>query len=206
MQDDLLPLFPLQVVLLPQAELPLHIFEDRYKEMIGEAVRGQSEFGIVLASGNGILNAGCTAVVEKVTRTYEDGRMDIIARGRRRFEIFALDDEKSYLRASVQFYDDDDALAPGELCRKALEAWRESREPAESAEEAGPSEKAPQLSFLLAREIPDLAFRQQLLVSRSEIERLRRLVEFFPGWRQRRLRTEHAQAVAPTNGHGRWPS
>src|SRR5439155_16695042 len=82
-----LPLFPLHVVLLPEAELPLHIFEDRYKEMIAEVLRDKIEFGVVLANERGIVNTGCTAVIERVLREYPDGRLDILALGRRRFEI-----------------------------------------------------------------------------------------------------------------------
>jgi ATP-dependent protease La (LON) substrate-binding domain len=74
MQPGLLPLFPLQVVLLPGAELPLHIFEDRYKEMIGEAIRDRMEFGVILASEKGIVNTGCTAMIDKVLHEYPDGK------------------------------------------------------------------------------------------------------------------------------------
>ena len=109
MQQELLPLFPLQLVLLPGAGLPLHIFEERYKEMIGEAINDGTEFGIVLASEKGIVNTGCTAVVQRVVNRYDDGRMDIIARGRRRFEILLLNEEKNYLRGAVEFFDDEDA-------------------------------------------------------------------------------------------------
>src|SRR5258705_13805307 len=98
-----LPLFPLHVVLLPEAELPLHIFEDRYKEMIAEVMRDKIEFGIVLASEKGIVNTGCTAVVERVLREYPDGRLDILTLGRRRFEILNLNDERSYLRGAVEW-------------------------------------------------------------------------------------------------------
>src|SRR5579862_9021171 len=104
MQQGLLPLFPLQVVLLPGAELPLHIFEDRYKEMIGEVLRDHVEFGVVLANDKGIVNTGCTAIVDKVLRTYPDGRMDILTRGRRRFEIMRIDDERPFLRGAVEFF------------------------------------------------------------------------------------------------------
>jgi len=68
MQDELLPLFPLQVVLFPRTSLPLHIFEERYKQMIGEVMRGKSEFGVVLAGEKGIVNTGCTASIEKLSR------------------------------------------------------------------------------------------------------------------------------------------
>ena len=93
MQPGLLPLFPLQVVLLPGSELPLHIFVDRYKEMMAEVMRDRIEFGVILASDKGIANTGCTATVERVLRRYPDGRMDIMTQGRRRFEIVRLDDE-----------------------------------------------------------------------------------------------------------------
>ena len=98
MQDELLPLFPLQVVLFPRTALPLHIFEERYKEMIGDVLRGHTEFGVVLAGEKGIVNTGCTATVEKVLKNYPDGRMDLLTVGRRRFEIILLNDEKPYLR------------------------------------------------------------------------------------------------------------
>src|SRR6267378_1672135 len=84
MQAKLLPLFPLQVVVFPRTQLPLHIFEERYKEMVADAIRDSSEFGIVLAKEEGILNAGCTVVVDKVLKSHPDGRMDILTRGIRR--------------------------------------------------------------------------------------------------------------------------
>ncbi len=83
MQQELLPLFPLQVVLLPQAHIPLHIFEDRYKEMFGEILRNRGEFGVVRAGEKGIVNTGCTATVEKVLKRYTDGRLDLLTIGRR---------------------------------------------------------------------------------------------------------------------------
>ena len=87
MPKRLIPLFPLQLVVFPRTHLPLHIFEERYKEMVGDAIRDGSEFGIVLAKEEGVLNAGCTVMVEKVLEMYPDGRMDILTCGQRRFEI-----------------------------------------------------------------------------------------------------------------------
>ena len=69
MQAKLLPLFPLHVVVFPRTQLPLHIFEERYKEMVGEAIRDKSEFGVVLAKEEGIVNAGCTVVVDKILKS-----------------------------------------------------------------------------------------------------------------------------------------
>ena len=111
MQQGLLPLFPLPLVLLPRTPLALHIFEDRYKEMIGEAIRDRTEFGVVLARDREVLNTGCTAVVDRVLQTYDDGRMDILAGGRRRFEIVSLDQERAFLRGDVEFFDDEGRIS-----------------------------------------------------------------------------------------------
>jgi len=198
-----LPLFPLQVVLLPDAELPLHIFEERYKEMIAEALRDKTEFGVVLANEKGIVNTGCTAVIECVMREYPDGRLDIMAVGRRRFEIERINDERAFLRGEVDYFDDDDEAAAEDGSRaRAIAGYNELRaltaEGPLSASETG----APRLSFRLARAIQDLELRQTLLAARSEAERLRRLAEFLPAFVIRQRRVEHVKQVAPRNGHG----
>jgi len=206
MQQDLLPLFPLQVVLFPRTALPLHIFEERYKEMIAEVLRGKSEFGVVLAGDKGIVNTGCTASIEKVVRTYPDGRMDLLTIGRRRFEIMLLNDEKAYLRGVVEFFDDEESepITP-EVRKRVMESYNEIRN-LESSDEAETPEMAdPQLSFQLAQVVPDLDFRQVMLATRSEADRMRRLAEFFPAYNVRRRQIQHVRAVAPKNGHAKWP-
>src|SRR5271170_7146722 len=126
MQQELLPLFPLQVVLFPRAALPLHIFEERYKQMIEDVLRGKSEFGVVLAGEKGIVNTGCTASVEKVLKKYPDGRMDLISIGRRRFEIILLNDEKPYLRGAVEYFDDDGAdPIPPEVRERVFDSYND---------------------------------------------------------------------------------
>jgi Lon protease-like protein len=206
MHEGLLPLFPLQVVLFPGGELPLHIFEDRYKEMIGEVLRDRQEFGVVLASEKGVVNTGCTATVDKVLRRYPDGRLDILTRGRRRFEILLLNDERPFLRGAVEFFDDEgSAAAAPEILKLAVEGYNEMQH---LLSEAGlPEEESsnPQLSFRLAQGVPDLALRQLLLTTRSEAERLRHLAGFFPGYLQKQRRVERVRSLAPRNGHGRSP-
>src|ERR1700686_31484 len=111
----LVPLFPLEVVAFPGSAIPLHIFEDRYKEMVGEAEAAGTEFGIVLAKDGGIVNAGCTVVVESVLKRYPDGRFDVLTRGQRRFLIKSLDQDKDYLRGEVEYFNDEDPnFAPPE--------------------------------------------------------------------------------------------
>jgi Lon protease-like protein len=198
-----LPLFPLQVVLLPDAELPLHIFEDRYKEMIAEVLRDKIEFGVVLANEKGIVNTGCTAVIERVLREYPDGRLDILAVGRRRFEIEHINDERAFLRGEVDYFDDEDvALPEDEFRARAISGYNELRALTAEAPLAAAHTDDPQLSFRLARPIQDLGLRQALLSARSEAERLRQLAEFLPGFLIRQRRVEHVKQVAPRNGHG----
>jgi Lon protease-like protein len=201
-----LPLFPLRVVLLPAAELPLHIFEDRYKEMIGAALRDKTEFGIVLANEKGIVNTGCTAAVERVLREYADGRLDILVVGRRRFELLEIDDQLAYLRGSVEYFDDDDASAPEEDARaRAIAGYNEWRALSADAPLPDADARDPRLSFRLAGAIEDLPFRQTLLAARSEAERLRQLAGFFPAFVGRQRRIQHVKQVAPRNGHGKTP-
>lgn len=204
MQQGLLPLFPLQVVLLPGSVLPLHIFEERYKEMIGEAIREKLEFGVVLAHEKGIVNAGCTARVDRVLREYPDGRMDILTTGRRRFEILLLNEERAFLRGAVEFFDDEEpAEVSEELRQRVIEGYNQvqamqSYEPLEAAQVSDP-----QLSFRVAHCVTDLGFRQTLLASRSEAARIRQLADYLPAFLLRQKRIQHVKQVAPRNGHGR---
>ncbi len=204
MQQGLLPLFPLPVVLFPRTPLPLHVFEDRYKEMIGEILTDQSEFGVVLAQEKGILNLGCTAAVMKVLRNYPDGRLDILTEGRRRFEILELNEEKSYLRGAVQFFDDEESdTASSATKKRAIEAYKALRELEESSTD--PEFGDPQLSFQLAQIIEDVDFRQQLLRLRSEAERLERMVEFCHAYIPKQRVIASLKRVQPLNGHRRLP-
>ena len=102
-----IPLFPLGLVLLPQMPLPLHIFEERYKLLIGECLANNKEFGIVYFNGTDIQAIGCTASIQKVLKRYEDGRLDILTRGENRFEINEMYDHKPYLEAGVTLFDDE---------------------------------------------------------------------------------------------------
>ncbi len=105
-EERIVPLFPLGIVALPGAPIPLHIFEERYKEMIGRCIEEERVFGIVLFSGDRMAYAGCTVRILDVLKRHEDGRMDILTRGEVRFRILEIFDEKSYLEGRVQFFDD----------------------------------------------------------------------------------------------------
>ena len=199
MQDGLLPLFPLQVVLLPGSQLPLHIFEDRYKEMIGEVLRGKLEFGVVLASEKGIVNTGCTATIDRVLREYPDGRLDILTRGRRRFEILLLNEERSFLRGAVEFFDDDEPQKTEETGQSVPDLLKNVIDLSQLP--VDPEASDLRVSFRLVQDVADLGFRQTLLTMRSEAERMRRIADFLPGFLERRRRIQHTKNVAGSNGH-----
>jgi hypothetical protein len=204
--NRLLPLFPLQLVAFPGSAIPLHIFEERYKEMVGEAEARKSEFGIVLAKDGGITNAGCTVLVEQVLRRYPDGRFDLIARGQRRFEIMSLDQEKDYLRGEVEyFFDEDGAPADAALRHQAIERLDKIKRALEETSGAPPDPENPFLSFELAQAVEDLDFQNMVQRSRSESERLRMFADFADKYIERRKYAEKMKRSAPQNGSGHMP-
>jgi Lon protease-like protein len=204
---QLLPLFPLQLVVFPGSAIPLHIFEDRYREMVGEAEAAGTEFGIVLAKDGAIVNAGCTVLVETVLKRYEDGRFDVLTRGQRRFVIQSLNQDKDYLRGEVEFYADEDAEpTPPELRQHALRALTRLREVLSPDQtESTPDADHPFLSFQLAEAVDDLDFRHTLQRTRSEAERLRAFAGFAEEYVANKLYAAKMKVTAPTNGFGHKP-
>ena len=207
MLKRLIPLFPLQLVVFPRTRIPLHIFEERYKEMVGDSIRDSSEFGIVLAKDDGIISAGCTVTVEKVLELYPDGRMDVLTRGEHRFEIVRLIEEKDYLQAEVTYFDDEDlAPVPLELRAEALTHYRELNSLTSARSHSEPDFQDLQLSFQLAQAVPDLEFLSVLLRARSEATRLRQFNQYLGKYLPEQLRIERLKQLAPTNGHGPKPA
>ena len=207
MPSRLIPLFPLQVVVFPRTNLPLHIFEERYKEMVGCAIREDSEFGMVLAKDEGIVNAGCTVRVEKLLHKYPDGRMDILTRGQRRFEIVSLNEDKDYLQGEVNFFEDDDlAPVPAELREQVLQQYQALTQLTTTRGQGEPNLTDPQVSFQVAQYITDLDFLNTLLRRRSETDRLKRLHQYLVDYIPRQRNIEHVRELAPTNGFGGKPA
>jgi ATP-dependent Lon protease len=177
-----LGLFPLGLVLLPGETIPLHIFEDRYKRLIGERRDTAEEFGIVYIDEDKLSVTGCSAVVTAVIEEMDDGRMNILVEGRRRFRIDGLDEpddpESDYLRAEVDFFADDETGS--ERARaSAGEAFIELLEAMGVPGAELPEGEAP-LSFRLAGSVDFGAdIKQTLLESRSETERLTDLAAAF---------------------------
>ncbi len=200
---DLLPLFPLDLVLFPGAPLPLHIFEERYKEMIGECIAQKRPFGIVRAmASQAVAEVGCTADIVEVVKKYDDGKLDIVCEGRRRFEVVQLDQERSFLRAEVNFFDDEPDSPSADDASKAITSYTELMKLVDSEGET-PEADDPQLSFHLVAPLPvDLDFKQTLLASRSEAKRIAMTAEYLTAVLPRMKRAIRAREKAGGNGHG----
>ena len=176
---SLLPLFPLDVVLFPGTPLPLHIFEPRYKEMIGECLMQKSVFGVLRVEGENLADIGCTAEIVAVTKQYDDGRMDIVTQGRQRFELLEVNQERAFLRGEILYVADDSEQPTDEEFSHAIELHKQILSLANAQQDLSSSEESP-LSYQLAGSLPlDLDFKQKMLRTRSEAERIRALVTYF---------------------------
>ena len=197
----LLPLFPLDVVLLPGTPLPLHIFEPRYKEMIHECLTEEAPFGVIRALEEGIADIGCTAQIVTVTKEYPDGRMDLIAEGRKRFEVLQLNEERSFLRAEVLLVPDEAGSAVEEERARAIQLHLEILSLAGAVQDLSSADPA-QISFYLAASLPlDLDFKQKLLAMRSESERIQTLATYLDGLLPKLRRVATTRQKAGGNGH-----
>ncbi len=200
--SSLLPLFPLDAVLLPGAPLPLHVFEPRYKEMIGECLERKQPFGVVRAKEGEVAEIGCTAEILNVAKKYDDGRMDILTQGRQRFEVMQVHSERSFLQAEVLYFCDDPGAATREEISRAMELHGEIMKLAGSEPEGASEVNDQELSFHLAGSLPlDLDFKQTLLGMKSEPERLQAVTIFFENILPSLRRTLHVRRKAGGNGH-----
>jgi len=203
MGTERIPLFPLNVVLLPGATLLLHIFEHRYRQMVRRCVEDQCEFGILLAAPKGIVRVGCTAQVTEVTKRYNDGRMDIVTVGRSPFRITQLLNPNDYaddqlLEGEVDFLDDRDTRIDARMQKELLRLYEVCHTllfddyPHNVA-----TEDAESLSFLVASTLPlDLLWKQQILELRSENDRQERLVGYLREWAPHLQKVEKSRARA----------
>jgi Lon protease-like protein len=199
----LLPLFPLEVVLLPGASLPLHIFEPRYKEMISECLEQKKQFGVVRSKDEGVADIGCTAEILNVTRKHADGRMDIMTQGRERFEVIHVNQERSFLQAEVLYLQDEAGSATKDEVAQAVKLHGEIMSLAGAEAETSFEIDGSRLSFHLAGSLPlDLDFKQTLLGMKSEAERVQAVITYFEAILPNLRRAVHIRKRAGGNGHG----
>jgi Lon protease-like protein len=198
-----IPLFPLEVVLFPGAPLPLHIFEPRYKLMIGRCIERKEEFGMVLARDNGVVAVGCTAEILKVAKRYDDGRMDIATVGRRPFRIEALDESEEYLQGDVEFLRDDFTRVVAGVRTELVEIYERCYLAVHGQTPPTPEQDAESsLAFQIGGLLPlDLGSKQSLLEMRGEAERQEHLLGLLKESLPRLERMQRMKGKAGGNGH-----
>ena len=195
-----LGLFPLGIVLLPTERVPLHIFEPRYRELIGECIAEEREFGLVFADENGVRELGTRARVDEVLEQFDDGRMNIVVEGGERFRLVRLTSGRSFQTAEVEPLEDDEVDAADDVRALALERY--GRLAAAAGSEADELDaEAPVLSFEIAARIDFGAeLKQQLLETPSEPERLETLVGLLDEAEQAMTADRERAERASTNG------
>jgi Lon protease-like protein len=198
------PLFPLGIVALPSEYVPLHIFEERYKTMIGECLEKDSEFGIVWLSEDGLKPVGCACEIERVIERMPDGRLNILTRGTRPFRLVERQDNLPYPAGTIEFLADKPEEPDTGTLAKAHEAYAELVERA-TDKALEPDELAAMSAFDMAATVEfGLEAKQGLLELRSENARLRLVTRLFRSAARRLDFVDRAQARARSNGKVRF--
>lgn len=194
-------LFPLALVLTPTERVPLHVFEPRYKELIGECVAESAPFGLLLEDDDGRREVGTLADVREVAHVFEDGRMNILVEGRERFRVASWTDGRPYPTADVERFDDDDDDDPDAAAlEQALALFRKLAEVA-GADIEEPDGSSGSVAFEIAAHVDfGTEPKQELLELRSETLRLRRLAELLEHALSAMTREKEIRERAATNG------
>jgi Lon protease-like protein len=199
-QLDRFPLFPLGIVMLPTELVPLHIFEDRYKLMIGECLEQDREFGIVWLSDNGLSEIGCAGQVTQVLEKMDDGRMNILVQGTRPFRLLERIPDLPYPAGTIEVLDDDEPAAEAPATEAARERYATLVQRV--------TDRRPDAAELDALDSYGMAAtiefapepKQQLLEERSEAERLKLVSAMLDQTLKKLEISERAGELARTNG------
>ncbi len=202
MRPDRIPLFPLNVVLLPGAPLPLHIFEPRYLQMLERCIDEESEFGVLLSMPNGVARVGCTAEIMEVHNRRNDGQLDILTVGRAPFRVVRFFSENPLLEGSVDYLEDRD-LSFGPPRPDLVELYETCytlvfRDYPKNRHE----DSTKPFSFLVAGTLPlELLWKQQILEVRLESDRQERLAGYLRNWAPHLQKAELVRAQAAGNSN-----
>jgi Lon protease-like protein len=169
--------------------------------MIGECLANDAPFGVVRALEEGIAEVGCTAEIITITKEYPDGRLDLIAEGRKRFEVLQVNQERSFLRAEVLLVPDEPGNAVEAQRLRAIQLHLEILSLAGAVQDLSAADQN-QLSFYLAGSLPlDLDFKQKLLSMRSENQRILAVAEYLENILPKLRRVANTRQKAGGNGH-----
>jgi len=204
MRPHRIPLFPLNVVLFPGEQLPLHIFEPRYRGMVRECLDAKSPFGMLLALPDGVVRVGCTAEILEVLKQYEDGRMDIITVGRDPFQVVELFSGDPLLEGQVDYLEDSNSVVSPPSRKQLVELYETCHTLLFSGIPRDFDSVPPQqLAYTIAAALPlELLWKQQLLELRAESERQERLSTYLRDWAPHLQKVESLRHRAGGNGQG----
>jgi Lon protease-like protein len=207
MSDSLIrdfPLFPLGVVALPHEQVPLHIFEPRYRTMIAECLEHGTEFGIVWLDDEELREVGCACRIEEILEQQDDGRMNILVRGTQPFRIVSRQDDLPYPAGTIELLLSDEEEPDMEAAQRAQDAYAELVRQA-TDDDPDPERIAAMDAYALAATVDfGLDAKQGLLELRSENARLRLVARLFLAATKRLDFIERAQARARSNGKVRF--
>jgi ATP-dependent Lon protease len=197
-----LPLFPLGLVLYPGERTPLHIFEPRYKEMVGHCMERDKPFGIVLFEDDEMAKVGCAARIVQIVQQYEDGRMDIVVEGEHRFRILDIHDDESYLTAEVRTLDEPDESPRRNLQQRLITQHMRLLELAGRTVRPSLYQDVETLSYVIA---PNAGLssqqKQDVLEILTENERVEYLVDHLEALIPRVRKMEDLRRRIQSNGH-----
>jgi len=193
-------LFPLELVLLPTERVPLHIFEPRYKELIGECLRSGREFGLVLEDVQGRREVGTRAAVVEVLQVFDDGRMNVVVEGHDRFRLRELTSGREFLTGEVEPVADEEDDVPAGETERAMSLFRRLVEAVgEDVDE--PDGSSGSLAFEIAARVDfGTEPKQELLELLSEPARLDQLCTLLEGALEAVQREREVRERAATNG------
>lgn len=174
---DNIGLFPLGIVLFPESEYPIHVFEEKFKKLVHSSIKNNTVFGINQISTIKFFEIGCTALVSKVIHRYEDGKLDLVVKGINRYIVKKINDTPDSLwTADIEYLDDYPELIDIYLLSKCLDLYNKISETMKTVKisKLNASQlKTPRPSFLIAQKAGlSSEEKQDLLEVRSENKRL----------------------------------
>ena len=172
---DEIGLFPLNLVLVPGEQAPLHIFEPRYRELIGECLDFGNDFGLVLEDDEGLRDVGTRCNVVEVIDRFDDGRLNVVVEATERFQLIELTGGRSYRTAEVETLPDESDTPSEDEVEDVLAAYARVVAAAE-AELDDLDLDADSVAYQIAARIDfGTVVKQGLLELRSERERVIKL-------------------------------
>ena len=193
-----LGLFPLNLVLMPGERVPLHIFEPRYRELIGECLDNLTEFGLIYRQGLALSPVGTRARVDEVLERFPDGRLNVVVSGTTRFRVVEETTGRSFITARVGDLDDIGAAPSEQEVAACLAAFAETQLGGGFPGLDGTPEG---LAFAVAAAagLPN-EIKQELLEMLSERDRVVVLTEALIGPAGTEIRAREVERRASGNG------